>query len=246
MKYNNTGIWICDIASIGGFFLIQAAGNAGIVLLAAGIIGLIYFVIVYNIWAAKDIENRRFLIPMRMFSVLGEDVKPAQPCGVSIDFSGYKKHGRLVSKNVEGGFLTFPITHYRYVDNWFGASGKLMDGSRFKLKIVQEINRMEKQKKKYTKVKEKISEEVSVFLRPDPTVYPNFANIQQHLPVGVPGQIEIKVAIKGNLIKLSAVSGDYIKVSGRQNSEMNNDALFDGDDLLRLFVYLYTGLQQCR
>ncbi len=246
MKTNKTGAIICGIVTVSGFFLTQATGNIGIAILFTGLAGLIIFWIMYAIWAGKDIENRRFLIPMRLFSVLNADIKAHHSCGVTIDFSGYKKHGRLLSKNVERSFMVYPVTHIRYIDNWFGASGKLTDGCRFKLKIVQDIRRTEKAKRKYTKVKEKISEETTVYLRPDPAVYPNFANIQQHLPADFPGEITVNVTTKGGLIKLSATTGDYIKVTGRQNSELNKDALFSGDDLLRLFVYLYTGLQHCR
>ncbi len=246
MKVNKIGAWISGASVLIGFFIMQASEQTGGVFLAIAVIALVYFLIVYNIWAGRDIENRRFLIPMRMFSILSEDMKSDKPCGVSIDFSGYRKHGRMVKRDVQKSFLAYPVTYIRYVDNWFGASGKLADGCRFKMKIVQDIHRTEKQKRKYTKVKEKISEEAVVYLRPDPAIYPNFASILRHLPAGVPGEIAVNVTTEGSLIKLSAVTGEYVKITGRQDAEINRDALFSGDDLLRLFVYLYTGLQHCR
>ncbi|MEI7831892.1 MAG: hypothetical protein WCJ56_01660 [bacterium] len=240
------------IAAVGLLILI---GNVSPNLLPIGFIVLVMSVaIAFGVWAKlgdqkkQDIEDRRIQLPLKFLGVIGRDISPAVPVALNVDFQGYKVHGKLLEQN-RGNMLN-PVSTFKYADNWFGARGKLADGNRFNVSIKQNIKRKEKRKRKYTKVNERIDEDITLVLRISPTRYPNWQLLNQYLSPGVHDNLQITrlhVAPDGLRLVCTTPEVNNVYVLNSATSPSTTGAtLADGDTLLRLFLYVYNQLEKCR
>ncbi len=196
-------------------------------------------------WAKEDMENRRVELALRFFSVIGQDISRKAKCAVHISFDPYQKHGQLVNQS-GGTFSSF--RQKKYVDTWFNAKGSLCDATNFKVKIEQTINCKEKQKRKYTKVRERIDEEITLVLRIAPESYPNWPQLQQTLlPCALNGVQVRRVQVRDGIVRIIGVTGMQEKHTGRYGSNVTGETnLASGDALLGMFIYVYSQLQTCR
>lgn len=212
-------------------------------------IACLVMTIIYNTrkggWEKQDIENRRLALIDRLFTVLGEDIPRKAKCAVEAYFDHYRTHGTLVDQQ-KGGLFN-PITTMKFVDHWFTARGQLYDGNRFKISITQIIHRKEKRKRKYTKVNERISEEVTLLLKLDPAAYPHAASIVVPSPGVVEGVQITRVQAQGNLLRVTARTPEVHRLTGRGGStSVQGDGLAHGDLLLWLLSFAYAQLKDAR
>ncbi len=215
------------------------------------IVAIVIVLIVYGsqkrTWQKEDLENRRLALIHRFFQVLGQDIPRRQQCAVTASFDDYRRHGRLVAHS--NGSLFNPISTFKYEDQWFLARGRLLDGTRFKVSITQTIHRKEKRKRKYTKVNERVSEDVTLLLTLDPAAYPNVARVAGLLQPRPLEQVEIRRAqVQGQTIRLTARTPELQRFIGRGGStqEHGSAGLASGDLLLWLLSYVYAQLQEAR
>lgn len=196
-------------------------------------------------WAKEDMENRRIELALRFFSVLGQDMPAKAKCAVQISFDPYQQHGQLV--NQQGGAFASQ-RQKKYVDTWFNAKGSLCDATNFKIKIEQTVNRKEKPKRKYTKVRERIEEEITLVLRVAPESYPNWMALQATLLPCVLNGVQVRrVQVRDGIVRVIGVTGMQETNVGRYGRNVVGDTnLANGDCLLGLFVYVYSQLQACR
>ena len=194
-------------------------------------------------FAGEDIENRRLSGPQHFLEILGNDVPRKGKCTLSLNFDGYLKHGKLVSKS--GSFLTG--TQAMYQDNWLSAKGILCDGSVFRFGIDQYVSRKERKKRKYTKVAERKLEKLNLSLKVSPDAYPEWQQLATLLQPGPVNSLQVtRVNVANNTIRVTAVTPPFRKVTGRTGTQVSgSEVLTDGDMMLQLFVYVYAQLQQC-
>ncbi|MHB9025621.1 MAG: hypothetical protein ACYC7E_15870 [Armatimonadota bacterium] len=224
-------------------------GAVAFVLIPIGILCLIFGIIwstKCSGWKKQDMEDRRLMLAQRFLEVIGQDVPGRAQCSVGISFDHYKTHGKLVEK--EGGGWLNPITRYKYQDTWFSARGRLYDGNRFRATIEQTIHRKEKAKRKYTKVNERVIEEVTLVLRVSQEGYPNWAQLAQALQPGVVEGVQITgVQVTNGSVRIKGKTPASIQRTGRAGTQSEGaDNLASGDTLLKLFLYVYSQLQNCR
>ncbi len=243
--------WI--LGAVAAVILLVILGNSSPGLAPIGIIVLLPCVVMAIIVGIKlsglkkqDIEDRRIQLPIKFLGVLGRDIETNTPVTLNVDFQGYKIHGVVLEQN-KGNMLN-PISTFKYADSWFGARGKLADGNRFNVSIKQNIKRKEKRKRKYTKVNERIDEDITLVLRISPTRYPNWQQLNQLLSPGMHDNLQItRLHVAADGVRLVCTTPEIHNRQGRGGSSTTTGAtLADGDTLLRLFLYVYQQLEKCR
>jgi hypothetical protein len=233
-------------------FLAAAIAILGIPLLIIAVIAMVVCIIrgakwssLCGQWKRQDMEDRRIALACRFLEVIGQDIPSKANCSIAINFDGYQKHGMLVSD--QRGREIYPIRLMKYEDFWFGASGKLHDGNRFRVAIEQIVRRKEKRKPKYTKAQERITEKVTLVLRVAPTSYPNWQQLEQTLQPGMADGLQVlRTDVRESVLRVVGVTPECVKRTGRVNSVTGEEHLATGDTLLRLFTYVYDKLQHCR
>ena len=122
--------------------------------------------------ANYDVPDRMYLAPINMLEKLSADIPPGQPVDVKIDFNHY--HNPKYEQSSEGGFLSAVKTG-KYEIMWFELSGCLMEGTKFRVRIAQNIKRKSKAKKRGTKVTESYREKYNLMLVPAADRYMDLA-----------------------------------------------------------------------
>lgn len=248
--------WIGFGLSIAALFFGGAASASGGVLaffvftLVLCLVFGIYWSVRKSAWSKEDIEDRRFELATRFLQILGQDVPKKGKCRIFISFADYQQHGKMVERQ-GGGFLN-STTNYKYEDPWFLAVGKLIDGNRFKISIDQSIHRKEVRKRKYTKIKERWSEQITLCIQVSPTSYPDTAKLTSLIEspsfrTTLPTNIQVTGALfRNGLIKLTCVTQSASRVKGRYGTQGTGmEHLASGDSLLQMFIHTYAQLQQC-
>lgn len=244
-------LWI--MGAVAAFLLMIFAGAQVTAVMVMSIIILVTCAVMAIItgimWSGlkkQDIEDRRLQLPLKFLGVIGRDIEKITPVTLNVDFQGYKVHGKLLEEN-KGGMLN-PISTFKYADSWFSTRGKLADGNRFNVSIKQNVKRKEKRKRKYTKINERIDEDITLVLRISATRYPNWQQLNQYLSPGVHDGLQItRLHVAEGGLRLVCTTPETVNMQGRggSNTTMGNN-LADGDTLLRLFLYVYNQLEKCR
>ncbi len=245
-----TTLW--GILLVVSFFVTLFTIGTGIVFLPIffGILAAVFLVLLifWGVkrakWTGENMEDRRLDAGLRFFSVIGQDMTRKTKCGISISFEPYTKHGQLLEKS--GGFLSPRIK--KYSDVWFNAKGSLCDATVFKVKVEQIIHRKEKPKRKYTKIRERIFEEITLVLRISPESYPQWEQLQKSLlPCTLQGVQVRRIQVRNGIVRIVGVTPVMEKRTERYGAHVFGDGrLTDGDVLLTLFTYVYAQLQNCR
>lgn len=221
----------------------SAAGKAVLVAALAAAATFIVSVIVYSVYSARDYDNRKLFLAMDMINFLGRDMPAKSRCAMMVSFDSYLKHGRLLGK--EGGGVFNPITFKTYEDLWFTIKGRLYDGNSYDLSINQLVKRKERRKRKGTKVKEKICEEVLLALKVDPETYGGIDAIDEKLQQGA--------SAAGLIIRKAVYQDGKLKVGGRgavviQGTQYGHDeeGLTTAETVFQFLFYVYQALGECR
>jgi len=138
-----------------------------------------------------------------------------------------------------------------YEDPWLTLSGRFQDGSLFKLCATQSGKRKRKPKRKYTKIKDRVQEEVSLVLRVSPEVYPHLERLQASLlpeRLRHSARLEINaVQVEGPVVRVRVETGPFGRMVGRSGeSTFNNELKLNGEKVIGLFAFLFAGLSHCR
>ena len=175
-----------SLAFRGGFaiaaavlFFFLAIPTVGITLVVA-IPALIYAIVQLSARAQLfnyDVADRFYLAPINALTKLKVDIPPGQPVDVKIDFNQYNQPKYELSS--ESGGMFSSIKRGKYEIMWFELSGCLMEGTKFRIRVSQNIKRKEKSKKKGTKITESLREKYNLMLIPaadrysDLSAFPN-------------------------------------------------------------------------
>jgi hypothetical protein len=193
---------------------------------------LVVLLIARSALGAADVDDRRLHVVRRLVEVLAADMKRTAPVQLWLDFGGYHRaraqgRGRGLFRST--GQLTFERP-------WLRMAFTLADGSQLAVHARTTCKRKEKSKRKYTKVKDGIVDELSVFVRPprgqafDPGAV---ARAQACLPSSLDLTCKA-LRVKPRVTELEFRSGRALRLRGRGGwSSTNLSALLDGDKALQ-------------
>ena len=226
------------IAMIAGWILLKPLG--AVALVAAVVCGW-HWVHYHRL----NLEDRRILTPLKFLEVIQADILPRDPVRLKVSFEDFRKHGRVLEQT--GGRFS-SVRRSKYEDTWLEVEGWLAEKTRFQVTVSQRVSLSEKSKRKYTKTKLRVREEVSLALRPNPKLYAALENLPQLIPSEweVAGLRVSSVRVSGRHVLLEAQGGLYTKLSGRSSAESGTEALVNGNTLLTLMAAVYDRLGQCR
>lgn len=218
--------------------------NSNLLFGALGIIGAGFVVslIMYLVYKAKDFDNRKLLLAMDVLNFVKKDMPQKSRCKLTVSFDHYKKHGKLVNQDKAGFWGSTSL--YCYEDEWITMQGKLYDGNAFGLSINQMVKRKERRKKKYTKVKEKIQEDILLTLKIDPETYGGMAKITEKIQKGASaaGLSIRKVSFEEGKLKVAARGGVVVQMMEADKSE----ELTQANTLFQFLFFIYQALGECR
>jgi hypothetical protein len=233
--------WTIAISLIAIFFTLiyqSVTGNSFLLIfIPIFLITFIVSIIIRFSYEGKNLENRRIEIASNFLRKISEDIPEKAQIFLEINFDGYLKHGKK-----------FEISNNRknYRDLWFILKGKLQDGNSFKIKILQLVKRKEKPKPKYTKVRERIQEVISVVLRINKKIYPKLENNSEFLELLQKAQLD-QLNLEDNKLRISKRGGLYERVILRSGpQERGKENLVNHQSLLNLFLNIYSALAKCR
>lgn len=108
----------------------------------------------------QDVDDRKVHAAGRLLHVLGPETMKKKPVKLFLDFFGYEK-APPESKQMSWGSGTMEWTK-----KWMEMSFMLLDGSRVSLEAISNVKRKQKAKRKWTKKKDRIVEDLVVTLKP--------------------------------------------------------------------------------
>ena len=193
------------------------------------------FAVKYSREKKHDLDDRKLEAALRVVKVLRADIPAQEEIGLKLDFRGYRAGGRLVTK--EGGWFS-SLKVYDYEHAWFDFTAKLADGNVVALAVTEEVTRKEKSKRKYTKVRERISSEVSLSVK---LREGDAAQVQARLAGAPPGLAVRRCGGQGAHLRVSLEGGQSISTQGRGSASTNGRPL-DGDTLLGALLWVYGGI----
>jgi hypothetical protein len=184
----------------------------------------------YSHHQKTDIENKRYELAAELLRYLGADIKPETEVDLRIDF-----HSHLTP-----GFQTEKVGYSsKYELPWLNMAGKFADGNRFEFAAELNVKRKEKPKRKYTKVKEDASQDLTLELAlrnppPDAALFNHLANIPPPPLDRYRAQVrEGKLILKGSTSTRRTTTGRH----GSTNT--TNGAMAEREEFLRLFLTAY-------
>lgn len=201
-------------------------------------------------WTAQHMEIRRLALMRQFLTCIGRDISLKARCAVDISFDDYRTHGQLLSKR-RAGFLWSALL-FQYTDTWFTARGRLCDGNRFRIRIEQRIQGTETKEggedRRYTVIRENITEKVVLMLRISSASYPDYVRLAQMLQNGAFHGIDVThVSMHDDRVRVVCKTMLTMRqVCEKSVSYIGEENLANGDTLLQLFLFVYTQLQSCR
>lgn len=214
-------------------------------LVGLGLVALMVYIVLYLRYKGPDFADRKRDIARQFFAVLAQDIPWKARCRVQLNDDGFEKHGQVSEKT--GGIFS-DVKTVAYQDPWSFLAGRLHDGSAFKITITQLVKRKSTRKRKYTKIRERHREKVSLALRLDPAIYPGLAQLPVQWSGSSVGGMEItRAQMVGNVLHVTAITGIVPRFHGRSGwSDFNVQGLVTGPRLLDLLVFIYSKLAGAR
>lgn len=152
-----TSLWsggcvVSVISAFASFWLFDVVGPWAAILTVFGVGFGILCGVKMTKYKEMDLEDRKVETLQKLLSVLRADVPAVQPLKVEVDFRDYVKAG----EQKEPG---------SWSHTWLRTTTSLADGTAVALALGEDVKRKERRKRKYTKVKERITGEAAVELR---------------------------------------------------------------------------------
>jgi hypothetical protein len=142
-----TWAWICLVAGV----LTVALFGLGLIGIAVGI----YLFVRRSKLNKFDVEDRRLEVFTGTLRTLAPELKAKKAIAVELDFTGYTRH------------VQHAVQHAKeYQQRWLSMKLPLEDGSHAQVTITLHVKERSKPKRKYTKLRVKQIEQISVRLTP--------------------------------------------------------------------------------
>ncbi len=190
---------------------------------------------------SHDLEDSRYLEPLRFLRVLRTDLPADRPIRLKVDFRDYPWRELQVSRTPEGGGRT----RLTYRQPWLEFQGRLADGARLCLEVVRKAERLESYKTRRGKTRrrwrDKVEDRITLQLQVPGLDLGNLvANLSPALPSGMTGR---DMKIQGDTVRM-VVGTPQTRRSMNQN--LGPQDLASGDRLLALLLWVYQGVQRLR
>lgn len=229
-------------------------GCTGALLLVLGLIGLpvsaafppllvlagllIVVAIVFLVKRAKakkfDLDDRKLDAALRLLRVLKTDIPKDETIELNLDFRDYRVGGKLLNK--EGGMFS-GLKVYDYEHAWISLTARLADGNVVTMAVTDEITRKEKSKRKYTKVRERTSSDLSLLIKLREGDAPSVRSRLNGQPPG----LKIKRLVgEGPHFRAAFTGGQTLSTSGRSSSTSGEP--LGADALLGALLWVYGGI----
>ena len=147
--------------------------------------------------------------------------------------------------------MTGRVNFSEHEDRWLSLEGRMQDGSVFKLAVTQTGKRKAKPKRKYTKIQDRVQEEISLVMRVSPEQYPHLERLQAALHperLQTHALLALKgLAVEGPLLRLRAETGQRSRLTGRYGAqEAGQEQGMTAGKIISLLAFLFAGLSHCR
>jgi hypothetical protein len=242
------------LTTVAGFFLLAVFTPLGLLLTLGGIVLL---VIAFKESRKKakldeyDLDGDRLLLVQELLQVMQPDFSDKKPLTLTLAHGSSVKFGRNTEQRTEGSWLTGRVNFSEYEDPWMVLSGRMQDGAAFRLSVEQCVKRKSKPKRKYTKVTDRMCDEVTLVLRAPAEVYPHLDRLQGVLdPQRLAGHVGMHVsglAVQDGTVRLKAATGYFTKQVLRYGSpETGQEHKIHSSKIVGLLAFIYAGLSHCR
>ncbi len=200
-------------------------------LVVAGIV----FAVKYSREKKHDLDDRKLEAALRVVQVLRTDIPAQEEVDLRLDFRDYRVGGRLVEK--QGGWFS-SLKVYEYEHAWLDFSARLADGNVVGVAVTDEVTRKEKSKRKYTKVRERVSSDIALSLK----LREGSAEDVRARVSGAPRGLAIR-RLDARGARLTAVlrGGQALTQKGRTGSSTTGEPL-GADTLLGALLWVYAGI----
>ena len=228
----------------GGSAEIGALVAAGVGLLVAGVV----LFIVRVRYLAFDLDDRKLATVVQFLRIIQADTRPRDLLRVRIDFRGYEKGGQqTANEKISQGFFSQDIRVKKFFQAWLKVSGLLADGTRYEVEVADHINRKEKPKRKYTKVKEKTASVITIRLKLRQERYGDpgavSAALAQLQPP--PGLTVKSVVHRAQNLSIVLVGDTTVTVKARYGTETPAQGLeVTGNEVLQAMLWAYDGISR--
>jgi hypothetical protein len=247
--------WGCAGVLVGGFaalFSLALAGEQGwawglvaigLIVAVVGLGALVQGLVLKSKAAPYDLDDRKLGTARRFLEVVRADVAPEARLRLELDF---RDHRQFLVRKTSGGWFSGQ-TFYEYAQDWLAVSGRLLDRTAFKISVALQAKAKHKAKRKYTKVKERSSEDITLILRPDPAEGLNLDALPALLPAPPPGLTPRSVRVAGGRLVARFATSPQVTVRGRYGTQVQGgEALVTGPTLLQVMAWAYRGLNALR
>ena len=112
--------------------------------------------------ADNDIDDRKLDVLRHLVWALGPEMRKNRKVSSHLDFRGYDK---VAPKDDTTSWYS-STGHKSYERKWLRVSFVLADGTQVRIQATTKCKRKQKAKRKYTKIKDKIVDDLHVFLKP--------------------------------------------------------------------------------
>lgn len=233
------------VGFFGSAFAVDAGLPAFVFVVPAG---MIVAAVVFFVKAARlskyDLDNRKLECAVGLLRMLRADTPQQSDVEMEVDFRPYKDGGKLVDQQKESGFGG--VRTFRYEHPWLSLSGALADGTRYKLAVVETVNRKEKPKRKgRVKLKERTKSSIQLQLRPKPGKYGEAAAVADVLKQTAPRPPLSLKSVRAAGPRVAAVleTGQHVRVTARRGAgEQGEENVLNTDALLSALLWAYDGL----
>ncbi len=246
------GCMLTFVLVIGAFFLFSVAPLLGV---TAAIAAVVVAVGTGQHYAAQqklakiDLDAPRLAVAEGLLKLLAEDLSPKKALSLTLQHGPCDRFGKKLSE--ESGSVFGSVRISEHEDDWFELSGTLTDGSVFRLRVCCHLKRKAKPKRKYTKISDRFTDEVVLSLRVPQSDYPDLQSFGLRIPreqfSRQTGMHIKRVAVRGPVIRLSAVTGAQLKRTARGGTHsLGTEHAISGSKLMGLFACTYAALSHCR
>jgi hypothetical protein len=223
------------------FFFGAMVTQAVVAFVAAGIsfVGILALGVLRGLAGASDVDDPKLHAVRHPLSVLAPEIKEARKVAVWIDFGSYEKTKPVFN---DTGFFNSSGQKIYKKPEWLRLRFSLLDGTAVRVTASTTVKRKQKAKRKYVKIKDKVTDELTVQLKAPPgrTLRAEDAN---QLAARFKAQTGIHVTgcrIKPRVCEMRFRAGPGVRVRGRYGWQQNGlEKLLTGFKVLDALIYAY-------
>lgn len=195
---------------------------------------------------AADLDGDRLRLAREFVSMLAEDLSEKAPVSVTLRHGDAAQFAPATNQRTVGG------TRYAdYQDVWLTLRGRLQDGAMLRMSVTRVVKRKSKSKRKYTKINDRIHEQIKLALRLPTERYPHLDRLQSVLPADrLGGQARMQLTgfrVNGPSVQAVVATFPWASNTLRSGkSEAHPENKLTSDKLVSLMAFLYAGVNRCR